>query len=199
MLRRTVLAGAVRLIAGASALARSAVARRIRPPLSIISVTNSRWSTQSPPRTGTRPISRTVPRGLRHNRPRPLCCWPILVGFHPLERQQFLGLFEDYVVVIYSDRLSEYAGNGGPLRVTGGPPRPDRGARLQQDHSGFRDVDRHSRGHPAADRKRRHSINGSRCPFAARYPSPFHRTGNALRRYRNQRFVGRTAPQRLKP
>ena len=32
--------------------------------------------------------------------------------FDPLERQEFLTLFENYVVLIYSDRLSEYAGNG---------------------------------------------------------------------------------------
>jgi phospholipid transport system substrate-binding protein len=45
--------------------------------------------------------------------------------FDPLERQEFLTLFEDYVVLIYSDRLSEYAGNGYRPKATGSRLAPD--------------------------------------------------------------------------
>jgi phospholipid transport system substrate-binding protein len=45
--------------------------------------------------------------------------------FSPSEQQEFLGLFENYVVLAYSDRLSEYADDGGSLRVTGSRPDPD--------------------------------------------------------------------------
>ena len=45
--------------------------------------------------------------------------------FTPSEQQEFLGLFENYVVLSYSDRLSEYAADGGTLRVTGSRPDPD--------------------------------------------------------------------------
>ena len=37
----------------------------------------------------------------------------------PSEQQEFLGLFENYVVAAYSDRLSEYVGGGIVPRVTG--------------------------------------------------------------------------------
>src|SRR5271168_3860337 len=45
--------------------------------------------------------------------------------FTPSEQQEFLGLFENYVVLSYSERLLEYAGDGGGLRVTGSRPDPD--------------------------------------------------------------------------
>jgi len=48
--------------------------------------------------------------------------WRIL---NPSEQQEFLGLFENYVVFTYSDRLSEFAGNGFAPRVTGSRPDPD--------------------------------------------------------------------------
>jgi phospholipid transport system substrate-binding protein len=48
--------------------------------------------------------------------------WRILT---PSEQQEFLGLFENYVVCTYSDRLSEYAGSGNVLRVTGSRLDPD--------------------------------------------------------------------------
>jgi phospholipid transport system substrate-binding protein len=38
---------------------------------------------------------------------------------NPLEQQEFLGLFETYVVSTYSDRLAEFAADGGVLRVIG--------------------------------------------------------------------------------
>jgi len=41
--------------------------------------------------------------------------------FNPSEQQEFLGLFENFVVLTYSERLLEY---GGP-RVTGSRPDPD--------------------------------------------------------------------------
>ena len=41
--------------------------------------------------------------------------------FTPSEQQEFLGLFENFVVLTYSERLLEY---GGP-RVTGSRPDPD--------------------------------------------------------------------------
>jgi len=37
---------------------------------------------------------------------------------NPLEQQEFLALFETYVVYTYSDRLSDLAANGGIPRVT---------------------------------------------------------------------------------
>ena len=45
--------------------------------------------------------------------------------FDPLEQEEFLRLFEDYVVLTYSDRLSEYAGNGYRPRATGSRLAPD--------------------------------------------------------------------------
>jgi phospholipid transport system substrate-binding protein len=45
--------------------------------------------------------------------------------FTPSEQQEFLGLFENYVVLSYSERLLEYAGDGGGLRVTGSLSHPD--------------------------------------------------------------------------
>jgi len=45
--------------------------------------------------------------------------------FTPAEQQEFLGLFANYVVLAYSDRLSEYAADGGVPRVTGSRPDPD--------------------------------------------------------------------------
>ena len=41
------------------------------------------------------------------------------------EQQEFLGLFENYVVATYSDRLSEYFGNGAAPRVIGSRLDPD--------------------------------------------------------------------------
>lgn len=46
-------------------------------------------------------------------------------SFTPAEQQEFLGLFENYVVLTYSERLSECANNGGVPRVTGSRPDPD--------------------------------------------------------------------------
>jgi phospholipid transport system substrate-binding protein len=43
----------------------------------------------------------------------------------PQERQQFLELFENYVVASYSDRLSDYVAGGGAPRVTGSRPDSD--------------------------------------------------------------------------
>jgi phospholipid transport system substrate-binding protein len=48
--------------------------------------------------------------------------WRILT---PSEQQEFLALFENYVVYTYSDRLSEYASSGSVLRVTGSRLDPD--------------------------------------------------------------------------
>jgi phospholipid transport system substrate-binding protein len=45
--------------------------------------------------------------------------------FTPSEQQEFLGLFEDYVVLTYGEKLSEYADGGGGPRVTGSRPDPD--------------------------------------------------------------------------
>jgi phospholipid transport system substrate-binding protein len=42
----------------------------------------------------------------------------------PPERQEFLALFENYVVATYSDRLSEFAAGAAP-RVIGNRPEPD--------------------------------------------------------------------------
>ena len=43
----------------------------------------------------------------------------------PLEQQQFLALFETYVVYTYSNRLSDLAADGGPPRVRGSRPDAD--------------------------------------------------------------------------
>ena len=43
----------------------------------------------------------------------------------PPERQQFLDLFENYVVASYSDRLSDYVAGGGAPRVIGSRPDSD--------------------------------------------------------------------------
>ena len=126
MLRRTVLADGVRLIVGASAPALPAVAAA--DPATFIDNLNKQLQvlvrTTSPEQrlAGFRELFREdfdIP-GLGR----------FIVGrfwrvFTASERQQFLGLFEDYVVVTYSDRLSEYARNGGALRVTGSRPQPD--------------------------------------------------------------------------
>lgn len=48
--------------------------------------------------------------------------WPLA---SPSEQQEFLGLFEDYIVHIYSDRLSRYADTGDAPRVTGSRPVSD--------------------------------------------------------------------------
>jgi phospholipid transport system substrate-binding protein len=45
--------------------------------------------------------------------------------FAPSEQQEFLGLFEDYVVLTFSDRLSEYASNGYVPRAIGSRFEPD--------------------------------------------------------------------------
>ena len=45
--------------------------------------------------------------------------------FTPPQQQEFLRLFEDYVVRTYSDRLSEYAGNGYRPRAIGSRLVPD--------------------------------------------------------------------------
>jgi phospholipid transport system substrate-binding protein len=45
--------------------------------------------------------------------------------FSPSEQQEFLGLFENLVVLTYSKRLLEYADSGGGLRAIGSRPEPD--------------------------------------------------------------------------
>jgi hypothetical protein len=45
--------------------------------------------------------------------------------FSPSEQQEFLGLFENLVVLTYSERLLEYADGGGGLRAIGSRPEPD--------------------------------------------------------------------------
>jgi len=43
----------------------------------------------------------------------------------PSQQQEFLGLFENYVVLTYSDRLSEFADSGDVPKVTGCRADPD--------------------------------------------------------------------------
>jgi phospholipid transport system substrate-binding protein len=45
--------------------------------------------------------------------------------FTPWEQQEFLGLFENYVVLTYSEKLSDYTEDGGRPSVTGCRPDPD--------------------------------------------------------------------------
>src|SRR5258708_17122954 len=46
-------------------------------------------------------------------------------AFTPFEQQEFLSLFERYVVLTYSEKLSDYTEDGGCPRVTGSRPEPD--------------------------------------------------------------------------
>jgi ABC-type transporter MlaC component len=43
----------------------------------------------------------------------------------PIQQQEFVSLFEDYIVQSYSERLSRYADNGDALVVTGSRPGPE--------------------------------------------------------------------------
>jgi phospholipid transport system substrate-binding protein len=45
--------------------------------------------------------------------------------FTPAEQQEFLGLFENYVVLTYSEKLSDYTEDGGRPSVTGCRSDPD--------------------------------------------------------------------------
>jgi phospholipid transport system substrate-binding protein len=45
--------------------------------------------------------------------------------FTPSEQQEFLGLFENYVVLTYSEKLSDYTVDGGRPSVTACRPYPD--------------------------------------------------------------------------
>ena len=45
--------------------------------------------------------------------------------FTPWEQQEFLGLFENYLVLTYSEKLSDYTEDGGRPSVTGCRPDPD--------------------------------------------------------------------------
>ena len=45
--------------------------------------------------------------------------------FTPFEQQEFLSLFERYVVLTYSEKLSDYTEDGGCPRVTGSRPEAD--------------------------------------------------------------------------
>ena len=44
---------------------------------------------------------------------------------NPSEQQEFLGLFENYVVLTYSEKLSDYTEDGSRPNVTGCRPDPD--------------------------------------------------------------------------
>jgi phospholipid transport system substrate-binding protein len=46
-------------------------------------------------------------------------------AFTPFEQQEFLSLFERYVVLTYSEKLSDYTEEGGCPRVTGSRPEAD--------------------------------------------------------------------------
>jgi phospholipid transport system substrate-binding protein len=46
-------------------------------------------------------------------------------AFTPFEQQEFLSLFERYVVLTYREKLSDYTEDGGCPRVTGSRPDPD--------------------------------------------------------------------------
>jgi phospholipid transport system substrate-binding protein len=126
MLRRTVLAIAVRLIIGASTAALPAVAAS--DPATFIDNLSTQLQAlvrnTSPQQrfAGFRELFRKnfdIPGLGRFIAGR---FWRV---FTPSEQQQFLGLFEDYVVFAYSDRLSEYARSGDVLRVTGNRRQPD--------------------------------------------------------------------------
>jgi phospholipid transport system substrate-binding protein len=46
-------------------------------------------------------------------------------AFPPFEQQEFLALFERYVVLTYGEKLSDYTEDGSCPRVTGSRPEPD--------------------------------------------------------------------------
>lgn len=126
MLRRTVLAAGVVLIAGAAAPTMPAEAGT--DPVAFINNLSNQLQAvtrnASPERrlAGFRELFREDFDVLGLGRFVLGRFWRI---FTPSEQQEFLPLFEDYVVHAYSDRLSEYAGNGDVLRVTGSRPEPD--------------------------------------------------------------------------
>jgi phospholipid transport system substrate-binding protein len=60
---------------------------------------------------------------------------PISRTMTPEQRQQFVALFEAYVVATYSDRLSDYVADGGAPRIIGSRPEPD-GAIVYSEFSG---------------------------------------------------------------
>jgi phospholipid transport system substrate-binding protein len=126
MLRRTVLAGALGLIAGAATLTSSAKASM--DPAAFVNNLGYQLQMVNTIASPERRLGRFHElfredfdiTGLGR----------FVLGrfwwvFDPLERQEFLTLFEDYVVLIYSDRLSEYAGNGYRPKATGSRLAPD--------------------------------------------------------------------------
>src|SRR6516165_10447746 len=77
------------------------------------------------PRAEAGGIPRVVPRGLRCPRPRPVCTGPILARPHPVGAAGVpKAVRELRRAHLYSERLSEYDGDGG-ARVTGSRPDPD--------------------------------------------------------------------------
>jgi phospholipid transport system substrate-binding protein len=126
MLRRTALAAAVNLIAGTAALTNSAKANMDPAAFS----NNLGYQLQT--------VNTIASPELRLGRFHALFredfditgLGRFILGrfwrvFNPLEQNEFLRLFEDYVVLTYSDRLSEYAGNGYRPRAPGSRLVPD--------------------------------------------------------------------------
>ncbi|MGA7265146.1 MAG: ABC transporter substrate-binding protein [Stellaceae bacterium] len=126
MLRRTVLAGALGLIAGAATLTSSAKASM--DPAAFVNNLGYQLQMVNAIASPERRLGRF--RELFREDFDITGLGRFVLGrfwwvFDPLERQEFLTLFEDYVVLIYSDRLSEYAGNGYRPKATGSRLAPD--------------------------------------------------------------------------
>jgi phospholipid transport system substrate-binding protein len=126
MLRRSVLATAVILIAGASAPALPAEAET--DPAGFISNLGRQLQMVA---TISSPEQRRVEfRQLFHDDFDVPSLGRFVLGrfartLTPPQQQEFLALFENYVVVTYSDRLTEYVAGGVVPRVTGSRIDPD--------------------------------------------------------------------------
>jgi len=135
MLRRSLLTTAVFLIAGAAAV--SPAEARIDPAAFVNNLGRQLQVVVENPSSEARraEFRRMLHKDFDVHR----LSWFVLGRFSrimtPPERQEFLELFEYYVVATYSDRLSEYVGDGGAPRVTGSRLEPD-GAIVASQFSG---------------------------------------------------------------
>ena len=125
MLRRSLLTAAVFLIAGAAAVPPAEA--RIDPAAFVNNLGRQLQVVVENPSSQARRAE--FRRMFRKDFDVHRLSWFVLGRFSrimtPEERQEFLALFETYVVATYSDRLSEYVGDGGAPRVTGSRLEPD--------------------------------------------------------------------------
>jgi phospholipid transport system substrate-binding protein len=118
MLRRFLLTAAIVLIAGAAALPAEA---RVDPSAFIDNVGRRLVVVVENPSQAQRRVE--FRRLFHKNFDVHGLSWFVLGRFTrvmtPAQQREFVGLFENYVIAIYSDRLAEYVSGGGAPRVTG--------------------------------------------------------------------------------